>query len=130
MASATPRLYALCFGNPHLPGDSAAQNLNIKIDGVEFVSCNSAEEVAFYLDKPFVIIDVVPGLKTVREFSHRDVVADGSIASLHDFDLAYFLKLIEKLDAKREIRVIGLPQTPSNEDIRQLTELLEKKARG
>jgi Ni,Fe-hydrogenase maturation factor len=110
--------YVLCFGNPFLKGDSLAQKAGkkIRIEGVRFVSCNSAEEIMFYLDKDFVILDVAKGIKKARIISDASMLDTGKIVSLHDFDLAFFLKVMKKLGGRKKVRIIALPEKMKLED--------------
>lgn len=89
----------LCFGNPLVASDSIAQQAakRLKIKGVKFVSCNSPEELLFYLDEEFLILDVAKGIRRVTVLNDASKLESAKFYSMHDFDLAFFLKLISKM---------------------------------
>ncbi|KHO45386.1 MAG: hypothetical protein QS98_C0011G0081 [archaeon GW2011_AR3] len=103
--------YVLCFGNPYVKDDSLAQQTakRLKLDGIEMVSCNSPEEIMFYMDKDFAILDVATGIKEAQVISDLAQLESSKMVSLHDFDLAFFLKLLKKLNTKSKVRLIAVP---------------------
>lgn len=102
------KLLLLCFGNPLLPEDAAALQLR-NVPGCRIKRCNSPEQILQHAGE-FIIVDVVQGLRTARLLKARDVTHRCKAVTLHDFDLGFFLKLLEKLEPQRDINLIGLPQ--------------------
>jgi Ni,Fe-hydrogenase maturation factor len=50
----------------------------------------------------------VEGIEKVKEISLEDIKMN-KCCSLHDFDLAMSLKLMEKMGKLKKIRIIGIP---------------------
>ncbi|NQV08493.1 hypothetical protein HQ529_01425 [Candidatus Woesearchaeota archaeon] len=107
----------LVFGNPELENDSLAMQIADEIDGFEFIKCNNPDDILLYSDEDFYIMDVVKGIKDVTIIDDLSVLKHSNFVSLHDFDLGYFLKLLEKLGRLKKIKIIGLPQFGSEEII-------------
>ncbi len=107
--------YILCFGNPYINEDNLAlcvADLLSKesIKGIEIVKCISPEEILNYLDKEFLILDVVKGAKDVVIIEDIDMLRSDSKVSMHDFDLGFFLKLMKETGKLDKVRIIGIPQ--------------------
>lgn len=117
-------IYILCFGNPYLKEDNlAVQVADIiiaeKVPGIEIVKCISPDEILSYLDRDFVILDVVKDAKEVMLIDDIDRLKSGSIVSLHDFDLGFFLKLMKETGKIDKVRIIGIPQQGDIKDIKK-----------
>ena len=82
-----------CFGNEFLEEDNLAKKIvdEINVDGVEFVKCDSPDELP--LEENITILDVVHGVDDVIVIKDPDDLKEPHLCSLHDFDLGYFLKL-------------------------------------
>ena len=112
--------FILCFGNPFIDDDAAAQKLALSgetgiktIAGHTLISCNSPEEIMFYLDKDFVILDVAKGIKKPMLINDLSMLETGKIVSLHDFDLAFFLNMMMKIGTKKKMKIIAVPMKSS-----------------
>ncbi|MBW2967599.1 hydrogenase maturation peptidase HycI [Candidatus Woesearchaeota archaeon] len=108
-------LYLLCFGNPYLENDNLAIRIADALIAdqtpeIEIIKCISPEEVMHYTDKDFAILDVVKGLTEPRVIDDIGKLETGTMVSLHDFDLGFFLKLMKETGRLENIRIIGLPQ--------------------
>ena len=96
----------LCvFGNEHVPGDGFALDVARELD-TEFRHIRNPDEL-LWLEGSVTILDVVPGLAaprliTINELRTRNVL------TAHDFDVGFFLTLMEKLDLG-DVRIIGIP---------------------
>ncbi|MBW2997070.1 hypothetical protein KY349_01875 [Candidatus Woesearchaeota archaeon] len=117
-------LYILCFGNPYLKEDNLAiqvADLIIadRIPGLEIIKCISPDEILGYLDKNFIILDVVKDAKEVMLIDDIDKLKSGSIVSLHDFDLGFFLKLMKETGKIEKVKIIGIPQQGDINDIKK-----------
>jgi len=99
-----------CFGNEYLEIDSMAKEIGSKLK-LDVVMCNSPEEMFDKEPKaPICILDVAEGidrpmLLTVSQLSTQ------KLFSLHDFDLAYFLKLMVEMGKVKEedVRIVAVP---------------------
>lgn len=99
----------LVFGNPHLEYDSLAVHIakEIKFEGVEFVICTSPEQI---MQERFdYIMDVVEGIDDVKVFDNLKLLNPHRMFSLHDFDVTFFLGLMEKLGKVDKVKIIGIP---------------------
>lgn len=105
----------LCLGNEFVEEDSLAKEIGNLLGkkGYDVVNIKDSFELMSLLnsENDFIILDVVQGLKKVKEISVEDLRQD-NILSAHDFDAGYVLKLINK-----EVRIIGIPQSGDVEEI-------------
>lgn len=107
----------LCYGNEFLKEDSLAAEIadSIKIPGFLVIKSCRVDDVLQYPGSEMFIVDVVENLKNVR-FITIDELEAGTISTLHDFDLGFFLSLISKLQ-KLDIKIIGIPMQGDKESI-------------
>jgi len=115
-----------CFGNEFVKQDSLAKEVvdELKIQGVEFVKCSSVDGL-LNEKGDLVILDVVKGINEVITFNDLNRLKNKKICSLHDFDVAFFLKLMKELKQINKIIIIGIPQQGDKEKIKsQLRDLL------
>ncbi len=56
-----------------------------------------------------VIVDVVKNLDKVQEITDIDQLESNGSVSAHDFDLAFYLLLLQRLGNTKNISVIGIP---------------------
>jgi Ni,Fe-hydrogenase maturation factor len=104
------------FGNEDVPEDrkaiETAQKLDRTVDGVSFVFVQPNEDVPFADEDRVVILDTVHGIRDV-ELIDRDRI-DALIlsprGSVHDFDLAFQLRYLEKIGKLGDVTIIGVPQ--------------------
>ncbi|MBN2566652.1 hypothetical protein JXB02_01035 [Candidatus Woesearchaeota archaeon] len=109
MEALLPRI--LVFGNPHLPEDSLAVRVARLLEGkvpYRFVECGSVECVIDYPDYAY-ILDVAYGIGSVQIIDDPDRLRSSPLYSLHDFDLAFFLKLLRATGPDSPSRIIALP---------------------
>ncbi len=107
----------LCFGSEVIEGDDVAikicENLKGKIPGIEFSRCDDPADVMDYEDE-VVILDVVKNLDNVS-FVGIDSINKKNMYTLHDFDLAFYLKLAEQM-GKTNFKILGIPFGSSAEE--------------
>jgi len=108
------KVVVLCFGNEFVDIDRLPiilyKELKGKIPNVEFVNCESPNEILDYSDYDKIfILDVVKGIKHVSVIEDFDQLKDRKIFTLHDFDLGLFLKLISKVKKIKNLKIIGIP---------------------
>lgn len=119
----TKRIY--CFGNPAIPSDTLALELadELNITGYEFVKCASPEEIFEEVPpNPLIILDVAKGIKKVEVFSDLSKLSERNLLSLHDFDLSYFLKLMEKMRKLKKVMIIAVPMCGEKEEVKKSLE--------
>jgi Ni,Fe-hydrogenase maturation factor len=104
------------FGNDHVEKDTnaieVARKLEDTIEGISFVFVKLNEDVPFANERRVVILDTVEGIQDVA-LVDRDRI-DGLLlsprGSVHDFDLAFQLRYLKKLNKLGEVTIIGIPQ--------------------
>jgi Ni,Fe-hydrogenase maturation factor len=99
-----------CFGNEHIQNDKLAKEVagKLNVPGIEFVMCDSVDEI-FDAKGTIYIMDVVKGLKEPTIIKGTDHFKLCPKISCHDFDLSYFLKLLQKMGKINDVVIIGLP---------------------
>ena len=108
------KVVVLCFGNEFVDFDklplTLCKELKNKIPGVDFVSCESPNEILDYsgYDKIF-ILDVVKGIKDVSIIEDLDMLKERKLFTLHDFDLGLFLKILNEVMKIKNLKIIGIP---------------------
>ena len=114
------KMKVYCFGNEFLKEDSLAKGLadEIQIDGIEFVKCNSPDDVLDETDE-IVILDAVEGINKIIIINDLNQLKTDKLMSLHNFDLSFFLKLMEKIGKIKKIKIIGIPMKGDKEKIKQ-----------
>ena len=104
------------FGNKDVPGDKkaleVAKRLEDAIEGVSFVFVGPNEDAPFVGERHAVILDTVNGIEDVVliEGDEIDALILSPRGSVHDFDLAFQLRYLKKLDKLGKITIIGVPQ--------------------
>jgi Ni,Fe-hydrogenase maturation factor len=104
------------FGNEYVPDDSkaieVARELEDAIEDVSFVFVRPNEDVPFVNERHVVILDTVQGLQDVALVTGDRL--DGLIlsprGSVHDFDLAFQLRYLKKLNKLGKVTIVGIPQ--------------------
>ena len=104
------------FGNESVAQDKraieVARELEGAVDGISFVFVGPNEDVPFVDERRVVILDTVQGIREVTLLEGEEV--DGFIlaprGSVHDFDLAFQLRYLKKLNKLGEVSLIGIPQ--------------------
>ncbi|RJQ18155.1 hypothetical protein C4573_00345 [Candidatus Woesearchaeota archaeon] len=103
------------FGNEYLTEDNFAKEIAKDLQDVKLVYCTGPEEL---LDKKKVIIlDVVKNIQEPMIITDIDQLKSRSIVSMHDFDVAFFLKLLKEMGITQTIKIIGIPQSGDKEKI-------------
>ncbi|MFH1589445.1 MAG: hypothetical protein ABIB43_02675 [archaeon] len=99
----------LVFGNPYLKDDSLAVEIakELKIKDVEFKMCVSPEEIM--QEKFDYIMDAVDGIDEIKVFDNLKLLNPHRMFSLHDFDVTFFLSLMERFGKVEKMKIIGIP---------------------
>ncbi|MFC1454797.1 hypothetical protein ACFLQI_01770 [Candidatus Undinarchaeota archaeon] len=108
----------LVFGNEFYSEDSLAKELLAGVD--DAVMCDSPEDILKYSEsgEDFVIVDVVKGLDKVRPVT-VDELKSPSSSSVHDFDLSFYLQLLQKTGKLTNVKIIGIPPSGDRSKIKK-----------
>ncbi len=106
-----------CFGNEFVDGDSLAKKLadRLSVEGFEFIKCDSPDILMD--NKDILIMDVVRGINRPIMIEDINQLKDKKIVSLHDFDLSFFLQLLQQIGQLGKIKIIGIPPEGDEEEI-------------
>lgn len=101
----------LVFGNPLVGKDSLVlrilPELRKKFPEIEFEEVEPTEGLEKH-GKNLVILDAVEGIKKVMIIDSIEQLQTNRVCSMHDFDLAYNLKILKKLGLVDSVKVIGV----------------------
>lgn len=104
------------FGNEDVPEDRRALDVAEKLAGtledVSFVPVKPNEDVPFANEKRVVALDTVQGIREVALIDGEDIdrLVLSPRGSVHDFDLAFQLRYLKKIDKLGEVTIVGIPQ--------------------
>jgi len=77
-------------------------------------------------DKELFILDVAQRINEVKIIEDIDQLQLIKSCSMHDFDLAYNLKLLKKIGKLKKVKIIAVPMgMDENEALDQIKKLLE-----
>lgn len=104
------------FGNEYVAGDrraiEVARELEDTVEDLSFVVVRPNEDLPFVDERRVVILDTVQGIQdvTLVEGDGIDGLTLSPRGSVHDFDLAFQLRYLKKLNKVGEVTIIGVPQ--------------------
>jgi Ni,Fe-hydrogenase maturation factor len=104
------------FGNEYVAADKraieVARELEKTLEGISFVFVNPNEDLPFVDERRVLILDTVQGIRDVSliEGDSIDALILSPRGSVHDFDLAFQLRYLKKLNKLGEVSIIGVPQ--------------------
>ena len=108
------------FGNPLLDFDNLplklAPALGERFPNIDFIIADPNENIKPDEKGELLIIDTVMGLDKVAVFEDIEKIQQDKIYSLHDFDLGFNLKLLQKIGQLKKIKIIGVPAGEVNEE--------------
>ncbi len=118
------------FGNPLLDFDNLPLKLAPKLKKlfpeINFVITDPNENIK-PVNKELIIIDTVEGAKKVTLIDDLEKIQTEKIYSLHDFDLALNLKLLQKIGKLEKVKIFGIPMEGNKKEIlTQLAKMLKK----
>lgn len=96
------------FGNPALREDAFAIEVASAL-GIPFRHAHSPDDL-LEADGDIEILDVVRGIVDPIIIEDVSRLRTRPMLSLHDFDVGYFLTLMDRLGMLGRIRIIGVPQ--------------------
>jgi Ni,Fe-hydrogenase maturation factor len=104
----------LVFGNILVKEDNLAlkliPRLRKEFPNIEFKEFDPTENLEAEIeDGKLYILDVVQNIKDPLIIKDFDQLQTNKVYSMHDFDLAFNLKLLKKIGKLKEIEIIGLP---------------------
>ena len=108
----------LVFGNPALAIDNLAVRVGKRL-AEEGHTVRHLENPIELLDldlSQHIILDVAVGIDDVKLIGNVDRLVLGRLCSLHDMDMAYFLKLLRQLGRLDTVRIVALPQGMDEEE--------------
>jgi len=123
----------LVFGNPLVEKDNLALKLLPKLrkqfPQIEFKEFDPTENLEAEIEnKKLFILDVVEGIENVMVINNLDKINIIKSCSMHDFDLAYNLKLLKKIGKLKEVEIIGVPMgMKEKEAMREVKKILKKQ---
>lgn len=118
------------FGNPLLPFDNLpvklAPELAKRFPDIEFIIKDPNENLE-PIENELVIIDTIAHIKEIIIIEDLDLIKTESIYSLHDFDLGFNLKLLQKIGKLKKIKIFGVPMgIDEKKALKRLVELIKK----
>lgn len=119
------------FGNEDVPEDrraiEAAEKLADILEDISFIPVKPNEDVPFADERRVVVLDTVQGIRDVTSIEGESI--DGLVqsprGSVHDFDLAFQLRYLEKIGKLGEVTIVGIPQE-GNVDYLRIQSILRK----
>lgn len=108
------------FGNPLLDFDNLPLKLAPKLEKlfpeIDFIITDPSENFN-PIDGKLIIIDTVEGIENVTLINDIEKLEVSKIYSLHDFDLAFNLKLLQKIGRLKKVKIFGVPMSGDEEEI-------------
>jgi len=119
------------FGNPLLEEDSLALKIAKKLEkgfpSLSFIHHDPNEEIK---EKDLVVLDVALGIKQVTLITNLDQFETEQKVSLHDYDVAFSLKLMKKIGLIKTVKIIAIPMNYSEkkayEEVKEQIETILK----
>ena len=109
----------LVFGNPLVEKDSLVlrilPGLRKKFPKIDFLEVEPTEDLGKF-GKNLVILDAVANADDVVMIDSIEQLETNKIHSMHDFDLAYNLKILKKLGLIETVKIIGVPMNMDEEE--------------
>lgn len=99
------------FGNEFLEGDTFAHEVASHLLQVKVEKCRSPDDLLSVDEQEILLLDVVKGVEKPVLLQNVDQLKSRKLMSLHDFDLGFFLKLLDELGLGKKIKILGVPST-------------------
>jgi Ni,Fe-hydrogenase maturation factor len=107
-----PGHFVLVFGNPLVREDSLAlrilPRLRKQFPSVEFVELDAVEELTEY-GQHLIILDVAKGVEKPAIITDLKDLELDRVLTMHGFDLAWNLKILETAGQVKSVKIIALP---------------------
>ena len=96
------------FGNEFLNEDAMAPRVASFLHGIIPVYCTSPEQL-MDAGNTLIILDVVRNISKPALLTSIEKIKTRSLLSMHDFDVGFFLSLMDRMGMKKTVKIIGLP---------------------
>ena len=120
----------LVFGNPTIENDSLPikllPKLKQKFPNIIFQEIDPTEGLENQ-GRDLTIIDTVEGINKVMIITDFNQLQSNKLFSMHDFDLAYNLKILKKIGKIDTIKIIGIPMNIGEDEVMDQIQLIFKK---
>lgn len=118
------------FGNPLLPFDNLPLKLTPELKKqfpeIDFIIIDPNENLKSE-NKELIIIDTIVDIGKVTVFKDLNRIKTEKIYSAHDLDLAFNLKILEKIGELKKVTIFGIPQNiEKSEVLKQLTDSIKE----
>lgn len=119
------------FGNEDFPEDNlaikAAGNLSNKFPEIQFINIAPNTDLPFFNENKIIIIDVIQGINKIELINQEmfDKLLLSPRNTVHDFDLGFQLKYLQKLGKLKDVKIIGIPQNQKI-DYKRIQSILRK----
>lgn len=119
------------FGNEDFPEDNlaikAAGNLSNKFPEIQFINITPNTDLPFFNENKIIIIDVIQGINKIELINQEmfDKLLLSPRNTVHDFDLGFQLKYLQKLGKLKDVKIIGIPQNQKI-DYKRIQSILRK----
>ncbi len=118
------------FGNPILEFDNLPIQLKPELEKIfpeyNFIITDPNENLKPD-NKKLVIIDTIVGINEAIVLDNIDKIQDSPRYSMHDFDLGFNLKLLQKIGELEKVIIFGLPIKSKKKIIlEQLVKLIQQ----
>ena len=122
----------LIFGNILIDKDNLALKLIPKLKKnfpeIEFKEFDPTESLENEIENGGLrIIDVAEGIDKVQLIENIEQLERNRLFSMHDFDLAYNLKLLDKIDRVKKIKIICIPMGYNEKEAFNQIQLILRK---
>jgi Ni,Fe-hydrogenase maturation factor len=122
------KLKILVFGNTLLKNDrlpiTMMEELQKEFPDIEFREFDTVEDI-HKEGRSLYIVDTVEGIEHVITITRIDQLITNKIYSVHDFDLAYNLKLLKKADMIENVMIFGIPMAmKKGQALRELKKII------
>lgn len=101
------------FGNPLLDFDNLpiklVPKLQERLPSINFIIQDPNENTKPSEKGALIIIDTVMGINEVIVINDIEKLKTDKIYSMHDFDLAFNLKLLKKIGKLKKVTIFGVP---------------------
>ena len=120
----------LVFGNPTIENDSLPikllPKLKQKFPNIIFQEIDPTEGLEDQ-GKDLTIIDTVEGIDKVMIITDFNQLQSNKLFSMHDFDLAYNLKILKKIGKIDTIKIIGITMDINEDEAMDQIQLILRK---
>lgn len=103
------------FGNDDHPTDNAAlkaaEKLKNDFKTIEFIFVKPNEDLPFAGAQNVVILDCIEGIEGVTVFNEKQLslLTLSPRSTVHDFDLGFQLRYLQKIGKLHKVTIVGLP---------------------